>query len=178
MIIIFSDILARIGSRKLQSLSPTERANVITNIADNLVKRKEEIIRANKMDLDEAAANGIKGPMFSRLAFTEGKIKSLAEGLHQIADNSFDNVGRVLRRTRISNTLDLVQKTVPIGVLMVIFESRPDALPQVASLAIASANGLLLKGGKEAKHSNEMLMSIVKEALGNYGCADAISMVC
>ena len=165
------------GSRKLQSLSPSERANVITNIADNLVKRKDEIIRANRLDLDEAQAKGVTGPLYSRLAFTEGKIKSLAEGLHQIADNSFDNVGRVLRRTRVSSTLDLVQKTVPIGVLMVIFESRPDALPQVASLAIASANGLLLKGGKEAKNSNQMLMSIVKEALGNYGCSDAISMV-
>ena len=170
-------ISARSGSRKLQSLSPSERANVITNIADNLVKRKDEIIRANRLDLDEAQAKGVTGPLYSRLAFTEGKIKSLAEGLHQIADNSFDNVGRVLRRTRVSSTLDLVQKTVPIGVLMVIFESRPDALPQVASLAIASANGLLLKGGKEAKNSNQMLMSIVKEALGNYGCSDAISMV-
>jgi delta-1-pyrroline-5-carboxylate synthetase len=161
----------------LQSLSPSERANVITNIAENLVKRKEDIMQANKLDLREAEAAGVKGPLYDRLLFSEGKIRTLSEGLQQIADNSFDNVGRVLRRTRVSSTLDLVQKTVPIGVLMVIFESRPDALPQVASLAIASANGLLLKGGKEAKHSNEMLMSIVKEALGNYGCADAISMV-
>merc|ERR1719189_2494811 len=148
---------ARSGSRKLQSLSPSERANVITNIADNLVKRKDEIMAANRLDLEEARIAGVKGPLYNRLAFTEGKIKSLSEGLHQIADNSFDNVGRVLRRTRVSSTLDLVQKTVPIGVLMVIFESRPDALPQVASLAIASANGLLLKGGKEAKHSNDLL---------------------
>ena len=103
----------------MQSLSPSERANVITNIADNLVKRKDEIIRANRLDLDEAQAKGVTGPLYSRLAFTEGKIKSLAEGLHQIADNSFDNVGRVLRRTRVSSTLDLVQKTVPIGVLIV-----------------------------------------------------------
>ena len=60
---------------------------------------------------------------------------------------------------------------------MVIFESRPDALPQVASLAIASANGLLLKGGKEANNTNTYLMRLVKEALGRYGCGDAISMV-
>lgn len=78
-------------------------------------------------------------------------MESLATGLHQIANTSFENVGRVIRKTQVSDTLDLVQKTVPIGVLMVIFESRPDALPQVASLAIASANGLLLKGGKEAQ---------------------------
>ena len=150
---------------------------MITTIADALVKRKDEIMKANKLDLEEATAGGITGPLFSRLAFSDSKIRALSEGLHQIANDSYDNVGRVLRRTRISESLDLVQKTVPIGVLMVIFESRPDALPQVASLAIASGNGLLLKGGKEAKHSNVMLMSIVQEALGNYGCADAISLV-
>jgi len=132
---------------------------------------------ANKKDLEAATRDGITGPMFSRLALSRGKLESLATGLHQIANTSFENVGRVIRKTQVSDTLDLVQKTVPIGVLMVIFESRPDALPQVASLAIASANGLLLKGGKEAQRTNEILMKIVHEALGSYGCMDAISMV-
>ena len=103
-------------------------------------------MRANQEDLEAAAEEGITGPMFSRLALNRGKLESLSTGLKQIADASFSNVGRVVRKTKISESLDLVQKTVPIGVLMVIFESRPDALPQVASLAIASANGLLLKG--------------------------------
>jgi len=168
---------ARSGSRKLQSLSAAERAEVIRFIADALVARQDDLLKVNKLDLDRAAKAGIKGPMYSRLALTPNKIASLADGIRQIAASSHENVGKVLRRTKVSDTLDLEQKTVPIGVLMVIFESRPDALPQVASLAIASANGLLLKGGKEASQTNEKLMAIVSEALGNFGCADAISMV-
>ena len=73
----------------------------------------------------------MSGPLYDRLALSPGKLASLAAGLQQIADSSQDCVGRVLRRTRLSPTAEVVQRTVPIGVLMVIFESRPDALPQV-----------------------------------------------
>ncbi len=127
--------------------------------------------------MDAAEKAKIEGPLFNRLKLTPSKLASLSAGLKQIAKTSHQNVGRIVRRTKVSNSMDLVQKTVPIGVLMVIFESRPDALPQVASLAIASANGLLLKGGSEASHTNTLLMGIVNQALGEYGCSDAISMV-
>jgi len=168
---------ARSGSRRLQTLTPNERAQIINKIADNLENREREIMSANALDLMKAEQEGITGPLFSRLAITPAKLQSLASGLRQIADSSYDNVGKVIRRTKVSDSLNLVQKTVPIGVLMVIFESRPDALPQVASLAIASANGLLMKGGREASETNRVPMAIVEEALGNFGCADAVAMV-
>ena len=168
---------ARQGSRRMVSLLPEQRADIIRHLASSLLTNEREILAANALDLEEAQARGLSGPMYDRLVLTRDKLKALGVGLNQIADTSITNVGRVVRRTQISSSLEVVQKTVPIGVLMVIFESRPDALPQVASLAIASANGLLMKGGKEAKHSNKALMGLVSEALGRHGCSDAISLV-
>ena len=132
------------------------------------MNQKHDIMAANQQDLLNAQAIGITGPMYDRLELSFSKLESLCSGMNQIADTSYNNVGKVIRKTKISDTLTVAQKTVPIGVLMVIFESRPDALPQVASLAIASANGLLLKGGKEAHNTNNILMRLVKEALDRY----------
>jgi len=168
---------ARQGSRRMVSLLPEQRAYIIRHLAGSLLTNEREILAANGKDLAAAQARGLTGPMYDRLVLTRAKLEDLAKGLNQIADSSITNVGRVVRRTKISSSLEVVQKTVPIGVLMVIFESRPDALPQVASLAIASANGLLMKGGKEAVHSNKALMGLVSEALGRHGCSDAISLV-
>ena len=125
--------IARNGSRTLSSLTPSDRADIILTIADLLIQKEDEILAANKLDLDAAQLEGVTGPLFSRLAITRGKLESLATGLRQIADASYENVGKVIRKTKVSDTLSLVQRTVPIGVLMVIFESRPDALPQVNS---------------------------------------------
>ncbi|CAH4033972.1 delta-1-pyrroline-5-carboxylate synthase isoform X2 [Pieris brassicae] len=168
---------ARSGSRVLQQLSPAERASAIHSLADLLVEKKDLILEANSKDLEEATKGGLAKPLLDRLALSPGKLKTLSIGLKQIADSSYENVGRLLRKTKLADNLILRQVTVPIGVLLVIFESRPDSLPQVAALAMASANGLLLKGGKEAAHSNKTLMDLVKEALQSVGAQDAISLV-
>uniref|UniRef100_A0A8D8RMW0 Delta-1-pyrroline-5-carboxylate synthase n=1 Tax=Cacopsylla melanoneura TaxID=428564 RepID=A0A8D8RMW0_9HEMI len=168
---------ARSGSRVLQTLQPEDRAKAIYNLAELLITKQADLLDANSKDLSDATKNGVAKPLLSRLSLTPSKLKSLATGLKQIAESSHTNVGRVLRRTKLADGLDLTQVTVPIGVLLVIFESRPDSLPQVAALALASANGLLLKGGKEAFHSNKALMDVVKEALATVGAQDAISLV-
>ncbi|KAK6638605.1 hypothetical protein RUM43_006872 [Polyplax serrata] len=168
---------ARTGSRQLQALRPEERASCIRMLADLLISKQATILEANARDLEEAKKENLAKPLLSRLSLSPSKLKNLSTGLHQIADSSLNNVNRVIRRTLLADGLNLTQITVPIGVLLVIFESRPDALPQVAALALSTANGLLLKGGKEASHSNKALMDIVKEALASVGASNAISLV-
>ncbi|XP_039212932.1 delta-1-pyrroline-5-carboxylate synthase isoform X3 [Crotalus tigris] len=170
--------MARTGGRSLAALQPEQRAEIIFHLADLLTDQREEILQANKKDLEEAENKGrLALPLLKRLSLSTSKLNSLAIGLRQIAASSQDSVGRVLRKTRIAKDLELEQVTVPIGVLLVIFESRPDCLPQVSALAIASGNGLLLKGGKEASHSNQILHHLTQEALSIHGVKDAVQLV-
>uniref|UniRef100_A0A8C1I9R8 Delta-1-pyrroline-5-carboxylate synthase n=1 Tax=Cyprinus carpio TaxID=7962 RepID=A0A8C1I9R8_CYPCA len=157
--------MARSAGRTLASLEPEQRSEIICALADLLTERKDEILSANKKDMEPCANQTIFSPL------------NLSIGLRQIAVSSQDSVGRVLRRTRVANNLELEQITVPIGVLLVIFESRPDCLPQVSALAIASGNALLLKGGKEAANTNRILHELAQEALSIHGVKDAIQLV-
>lgn len=102
--------------------------------------------------------------MAARLVFTSKKLKGVADGLRALAGQP-DPLGRTRRHVEIANGLTLQQETVPIGVLLVIFESRPDVLPQVAGLSIASGNGVLLKGGKEASRTNAVLHRVLCDAV-------------
>ncbi|XP_063073093.1 delta-1-pyrroline-5-carboxylate synthase isoform X2 [Engraulis encrasicolus] len=170
--------MARTAGRTLAALDPDQRSEIICAFADLLTEKREDILAANKKDMELAVNAGrLSPPMLKRLSLSSAKLNSLAIGLRQIAVSSQDSVGRVLRRTRVANNLELEQITVPIGVLLVIFESRPDCLPQVSALAIASGNALLLKGGKEATHTNRILHEIAQEALAVHGVKDAIQLV-
>ncbi|GAB6026238.1 hypothetical protein CHUAL_012447 [Chamberlinius hualienensis] len=170
-------IKARDGSRALQLMTPEKRAEIISHLADLLDSRRDLIARANAKDLEQAKTDGLSGPLLSRLELSPSKLQSLISGLKQIAADSDKNIGRLLRKTKVAEGIELNQITVPIGVLLVIVESRPDCFPQVASLAISTANGLLLKGGKEATHTNNYLMNLINESLAMHGAADAVALV-
>uniref|UniRef100_A0A671YE08 Delta-1-pyrroline-5-carboxylate synthase n=1 Tax=Sparus aurata TaxID=8175 RepID=A0A671YE08_SPAAU len=170
--------MARNTGRTLASLHPDQRSEIICHLAELLTERKEEILAASKMDMDQAANAGHLPPaMLKRLSLSPAKLNSLAIGLRQIAVAAQDSVGRVLQRTRLAHNLELEQITVPIGVLLVIFEARPDCLPQVSALAIASGNALLLKGGKEAANTNRVLHQLTQEALSMHGVKEAVQLV-
>ncbi|BAT81183.1 Delta-1-pyrroline-5-carboxylate synthase [Vigna angularis] len=157
-------VAARECSRRLQALSSEERKQILLKIADAL-EANEKIIRIeNEADVTAAQEAGYEKSLVARLALKPGKIASLANNMRIIA-NMEDPIGRVLKRTELSDGLILEKTSSPLGVLLIVFESRPDALVQIASLAIRSGNGLLLKGGKEAKRSNAILHKVIIEAI-------------
>lgn len=155
---------AREGSRQLQTLSSAQRESILLKISSELQERQTEILSANAIDIAVAEKSELNGAALSRLKLSEDKIASLVDGIRSIAAQP-EPIGRVMDRTLISEDLTLEKITSPIGVLLVIFESRPDCLPQIAALAIRSGNGLLLKGGKEAERSNALLHQIIVEAI-------------
>mmetsp|Transcript_13552 Transcript_13552/g.20662 ORF Transcript_13552/g.20662 Transcript_13552/m.20662 type:complete len:801 (-) Transcript_13552:228-2630(-) len=155
---------ARTEARKLQTLPYEERRAILYAVADALMQRQDELLLANAKDLIAAKDNDTAMPLVRRLKLTEEKIATLASGIRQIADQS-DPLGVEKSKRELADGLVLTQITVPIGVLMIIFESRPDSLPQISALALASGNGLLLKGGKEAANSNEALHNVIGDAI-------------
>ncbi|GMN41422.1 hypothetical protein TIFTF001_010643 [Ficus carica] len=157
-------VAARESSRRLQVLSSEDRKNILLDVADALVANEKLISAENEADVAAAQLAGYEKPLVARLALKPGKIKSLANSIRVLA-NMEDPIGRVLKRTELADGLILEKTSSPLGVLLIVFESRPDALVQIASLAIRSGNGLLLKGGKEAKRSNAILHKVITEAI-------------
>jgi len=168
---------AREGGRYLSSLTGMHRTAIVNRLADLLLERKTDILTENQKDIQKCFAAGWQQSEMARLYLSEQKLEVLAAGLRQIGTESTDAVGKVVQRTRLADGLILEKQTVPIGVMLVIFESRPDALPQVAALSICSGNGLLLKGGSEASYSNKILFSLVQEALEPYAPTDTVALI-
>jgi delta-1-pyrroline-5-carboxylate synthetase len=159
---------ARDASRVLQGLTSEARASLLHRMADALVAERATILAANESDLAEAREAEAKGEMsaalVARLVLDAKKLGKLAEGVRAVAAQD-EPLGRVLAETELAPGLVLRKETAPIGVILVIFESRPDAVPQIASLAVRSGNGLLLKGGKEAARTVRAIWEVLTRAL-------------
>jgi len=157
-------IASRNEARKLMILPYSVRQAILNAIADCLVSKKDLILKANSDDLEAAVTAKVSDPLMKRLKLTYQKLQTLSTGIKQISSNP-DPLGVLKKKCELSDGLELSQITVPIGVIMVIFESRPDSLPQISALSLASGNGLLLKGGKEASQSNDVLMNVIGDAI-------------
>jgi glutamate-5-semialdehyde dehydrogenase len=173
---------ARIASREIAKLSAETRNDVLIAVAQAIEQNARKIQEANERDCRaaeaEVAAGSLSSAMLARLRVTERGIAQMAAQVRDVARLE-DPLGRRLSTTELDDGLVLYKESCPFGVIGVIFESRPDAVPQLASLALKSGNSILLKGGAEAAHTNEALVSIWRECLGKFPevPADSINLL-
>ena len=159
----------------LKLSTTVDRTAVLREAAEALRKNASSIFEANAKDLAEAKGK-IAEPLYKRLILNEAKLKDVIDGIEQIAKMD-DPVGRVLEKTELDEGLVLHKVQTPIGVLAIIYESRPDAGPQIAALAIRTGNAVLLKGGREAANTNAVLGDIFRAVLKRHGVEDAVQLV-
>lgn len=154
---------ARAASLKLASASREARDAALSAIKTALKARSKELFAANAADLERSAAEGLAAPLLKRLKFDETKLDEVLAGLDSLSKMK-DPLGRILSARELSPGLVLRQVSCPLGVIGMIFESRPDALVQIAGLCLKSGNAVLLKGGREASLTNASLAAVIQEA--------------
>ncbi len=155
-------VSARQASYTLSALSLEERNAALRGIQAAIKKNAADIFAQNALDMAQAAEESLAAPLLKRLKFDEGKLRDVLGGLNSLLSLP-DPLGRVSLARELSPGLNLYRVSCPIGVIGVIFESRPDALVQIASLCLKSGNAALLKGGREALRTNRALMAAMRE---------------
>jgi len=162
---------AREASRALARLSDERRKAVLLAAADAMEAARPQILEANALDCSAAepavAGGKMSSAMFKRLRVTDSGISEMAARVREVAALA-DPLGRTLMATELDDNLTLFRESCPLGVIGVVFESRPDAVPQLASLALKSGNASILKGGAEAAHTNETLVGVWRATLEKF----------
>ena len=168
---------AKVAGRQIAKLSTAAKNDLLNQVAKALVAESAYIIAENAKDMANAKENGISEIMQDRLLLTEDRIAGIAEGVRQVADLQ-DPIGQVVRGYTNLDGLKIVQKRVPMGVIAMIFESRPNVSIDAFSLAFKTNNAIILRGGRDAINSNKALVTVARKALENAGItADAVQLV-
>jgi len=162
---------ARNAARALARLSAAQRNRAILNIAGGLLEREGEILAANGKDMEAGRRAGLSEALLDRLLLTHERLEGMAADVRQVASLP-DPLGEVSDMRTMSNGLQLGRKRVPLGVIAAIYESRPNVTVDIACLCLKSGNACILRGGKEAIHSNTALASLVGEAVVAAGAPD------
>ncbi|MEY8783977.1 glutamate-5-semialdehyde dehydrogenase [Citrobacter freundii] len=157
-------IAAKAASYKLALLSSREKNRVLETIADELEAQTESILSANVQDVEQARANGLSDAMLDRLALTPARLKAIADDVRQVC-NLADPVGQVIDGGLLDSGLRLERRRVPLGVIGVIYEARPNVTVDVASLCLKTGNAAILRGGKETYRTNAATVAVIQKAL-------------
>lgn len=170
-------INAKKAGRVLMTASSEKKNAALKEIARALTENSSYIIEKNSLDIEKARANGMSESMIDRLSLDESRIKGIADAALQIASLD-DPCGKVVGGTKRPNGLTIEKVTVPLGVIAVIFEARPNVTVDAAALCLKSGNCVILRGGKEAINSNKAMAEIMRNAIAEAGLpADCIQLV-
>jgi len=155
---------AKTASQNLLAISESDRNLVLMNMANLLIERNDDIIRENNKDIEQAHASGLTAALVDRLSLTQSRLTELSLSVQNIAKQP-QVVNEIISELKREDGLIIQKQRIPIGVLAMIFESRPNVVVDCSALAIKSGNAIILKGGKEAGHSNRILAEIVNQAI-------------
>ena len=162
---------------EVQKLSEKEKNRALLTIAESLVTETDRILAANEKDLARAEEKGMKAGLIDRLRLTEERIKGMAEGIEKVTQLP-DPVGELLETIHRPNGLVIEKRRVPLGVVGIIYESRPNVTADAFSLCFKSGNAVILKGGSDALYSNKAIVSVIREGIEKSGVTeDAISFI-
>ena len=162
---------AKAASRKMAYLSAEVKNNALHNISNDLLAKKDGILAANQIDYQKAEASGMSAAMLDRLMLSSSRLESIAQDVLAVAALP-DPVGEVFDMRTLPNGLQIGRKRVPLGVIGAIYESRPNVTIDISALCLKSGNAIILRGGKEAIHSNSALAGVVQEAATRAGIPD------
>ncbi|NQT61669.1 MAG: glutamate-5-semialdehyde dehydrogenase [Candidatus Marinimicrobia bacterium] len=166
----------KLASKILPTLSTELKQDILKNMASNIRLASEAIKVENQKDLDGANEKGLSSAMIDRLRLSDERIQAMAQSLEEVATLE-DPVGAITEEYTRPNGLLVQRRRIPLGVIGVIYESRPNVTVEAASLCFFAGNGLILRGGSEAYHSNQFLVKLLKSALAERGVDDVINMV-
>lgn len=161
-------LLAKEAGKRIAALDGEEKNRLLLAACSGLLAASDRILAANARDLEKADEYGLSEAMKERLTVTEARISEMAEGIRQVAFLP-DPCGQVLSRRVLENGLDIVKITVPFGVIAQIYESRPNVTVDTAALCLKSGNACLLRGGKEARYTNEAMTAVFQDVLSGHG---------
>ena len=168
---------AKQAARVLAALSSKQKDDALNAAADALTEHQEEILRENRIDLENAEKAGLSAAMQDRLRLTPERIQGMADGIREVMALA-DPIGKVMDGTVRPNGLQIDKVRVPLGVIGIIFESRPNVTADAAALCLKSGNAVILRGGKEAIHSNIVIAQIMRQAIERADLPkDAIQLV-
>ena len=168
---------AKEASYELGIASAGQKNQALTFMAEELVKAKDEIIKANEIDRQNAIKKGITEALLDRLSLDDSRIEAMAQGLLDIVKLQ-DPVGEVTNMWQMPNGLEIGQKRVPLGVIGIIYEARPNVTSDAAGLCFKAGNAVILRGGSEAINSNKAIVKVLREGLKSVGLPeDSIQLI-